>query len=259
MDSYPELHLIGMPRSGTSISGVYIGTQLRRCGLKFMQLMELFGDDSYLTAADMSKIESPRSLESRLDLHHSSADCPRLYKHIQDAYFTQVFDQIIDTKNQKWISISRDPLDQVASLVLAIHTDVFDARDRQQLSHFKDSVSPFVADLEKLKHFRDYADMIRQYRNTLQRLRDEGMLLGNIDYENCKPDIDKLSDPICDHFNIPTVARNNWEKLSLIPDMEAWAAVDDIRMKKLWNRQEKIDRILNWTDILNLLEYENII
>jgi len=245
-----DLHILGLPRSGTSFAFSYFVLLLRHSGLRFVDLfepsnpwlkIENSADGYRITGFNSSNLDT--TLEERMQIYRSYDDQHRLIKHVFQKHCKPYIDLMMRGDDLSWIEIKRNTFERCLSWVISEQSGFWISHKQATIDDFKENLTQFTAPLHFVESFQEHMKLYTDYRS---RMIDYGTCLGVIDYDSLVSDCAELRGAVLKHFDLPDIGIDPMK----LKDLEHYS---HLMPKKSLTLEEKKHIVSNWQQILDLV------
>ena len=251
-----DLHLVGLPRTGSSFSLYYFTGVLRYQGLDFIDLFEpsnprlkFIPKEIGYSVAGFEPPDTDMTVKNLLNMqiYDSYSDRHRLIKHCFTPPCEQLMDHMLCGSDLTWIEITRDPFERYLSWVIARQSGVWVTTKQERMDAFKRELQPFHSPIDELLQEMERLKIYNQFR---QKLLDRCQPMGVIDYNSLFEDCMGLVDRVLAHYNMEDLSADvvSMAELELEPHLLP---------KKSLTLEEKKLIVTNWQEIQDMIGYYN--
>jgi len=244
-----DLHLVGLPRTGTSFSFYYFTRLLRQAGLEFTDMWEPSNNAINLVQHDVGFevtgiVTTDRNkFDQRLQMYDSFSHRHRLIKHSFHPSAIPYLDRWMSDHSAKWIEVKRNQLERYLSWYIARHTNVWVTTKQDVVDKLKQELRPFDVSLDELKTEIGYTNVYNEYR---YRLINECDCIGIINYESMVADCVNLIPSVLKTYGLDDTS---YTALN-VDELEQ----NELLTRKMLTLDEKKQIIRNWQEVEQLLE-----
>jgi len=252
--AHPCLHLVGMPRSGTTAALQYLTDGYNFCGRATLGVNEPFNHWFTLEHVDgvlqLKNKQHPSLLTAdtvkdrwRTVMSESTGQS-LIMKHIFNlniiADNNTVLDFMLACAPGDWVVIRRrDRFEQFLSWLIGDHTDTWLTTSMSATEAHRKSTLAFTANF---KYVKVWLETEREFENKISELQHNGCAVHSVWYESIQTDCDQVGRAL---FN------DTWDAW----DSGGWFSdPHSDRIKKLRSFDEKADLIQNYTEIRELFK-----
>lgn len=246
-----DIHLFGMPRSGSSIVRQYLWDRLSSSGVDMLNLGEFFSpfilfDHDQQGLSNIRDRDLPLDFDpvTRLAIFENYHHRHRFIKQLHIPRYTYGIEHCITVPDGIWLIIERsDTLEHCLSAIVARVGGKYNITNQEEADRYRSELSPFEADLNRV---RRWLTVRAEFKELIARLIHLKLVFGKITYETMIADCDVLGPKILERFGI---SATKWKSHGEDDFMSKYKG----RTRKLFSLDDKKRLVTNWQAVEYLL------
>jgi len=244
-----DLHLVGLPRTGSSWALYYFTGVLRHAGIQFVDLFEPSNPRLRFIPKDLGykvagfQTEDENTHDDCIRMYESFSHMHRLIKHCFTPPCVPLMEYMLQRPGIRWIEVRRDPFERYLSWAIAERTGVWVTTKQDRLDEAKQALEPFAAPIDDL--LKELANA-RLYEQSKARMLGDAECIGVINYDTLHADCIELSKRVLPHYGAEI-------ENACLTNLGLLDPNGDLLPRKSMTLEEKKHMVINWRELQQVI------